>query len=127
MTQDEMKGFGEHTSRYFKKTIKNGKKSFNIQNARILDYSSAHPAEVWVKYGAEDEEWSKFEIMKKSTRELTLPSSSKHSGMLPLKPAKVTDVKFLVESYVPQEFRSFYDSIFGSEDVSSETEESECD
>ena len=50
MPQAEIKAFGDHTSSYFKKSIKSGKKSLNVQNVWILDYSSSHPNEIWVKY-----------------------------------------------------------------------------
>ena len=36
-------------------------------------------------------------------------------------------MKQLVKNYVPSEFQSFYDSITGCDDVTLETEESECD
>ena len=52
-----------------------------------------------------------------------LPTGQKYSALLPVKQTKVDDVL----QYVPSEFISFYSSIAGSDEVSSETEESEED
>ena len=38
-----------------------------------------------------------------------------------MKQSKITDVRKLVEKYVPQEFHQFYSLIAGDEEVSSET------
>lgn len=53
-----------HFSTFLKKTIKNYEKQpLNISNARVLEYSSTHRTEVWVKYRP-DGEWRKFPILK---------------------------------------------------------------
>jgi hypothetical protein len=49
----------------------------------------------------------------------------KYTEPLPVKPAKISDVKTLVQKYVPAEFHEFYEILIGNEDVTSETEESE--
>jgi len=93
MTQDGMKSFGEHTSHYFKKTIKMG---IGLSIYRMLGF--------WIilvfiqlQFGSSTvQKMSKFEIIKKLTRELSLRYSSKYSGMLPLKPGKVADAKVLI-------------------------------
>ena len=47
---------------FFSKTARVNNKSLNIQRAMVLDYSNKHAAEVWVKYGIEeDESWSNRE------------------------------------------------------------------
>ena len=56
------KDFGVHLCPFFKKTVRAGKQPFNIQKVRILDYSSSHPTQVWVKYEAEDEDWTIVEL-----------------------------------------------------------------
>ena len=93
----------------------------------LLDYSSQHADEVWVKYGEPDEEWSKFKLEKRRIIVTTLPTGQKHSGLLPVKQTKVNDIRKLVDKYVPSQYVSFYDSITGNEEISSETEESEGD
>jgi len=50
-----MKGFGEHTSHFFKKTIINGNKSFKIY--KILEFWIILVLILQKFYGAEDEEW----------------------------------------------------------------------
>ena len=124
VTQEEVKSFGAHLLPFFKKSVKSGRKSLHIQHSRVLEYSRSHPQQVWVKYGNNEEEWTKF---KKNAKELTLPSGQKYAKPLPVKPAKLKDVKVLVEKYVPPEFHSFYTKFMGNEEASSETEESETD
>ena len=119
-----MKDFAGHLAPFFKKTIRSDSKSLNIQKVRIFDYSSSHPSEVWVKYGSEDELWTRFGVLKKNV--LTLPSAPKHASPIPIKEAKLKDVKSLVEKYVPFRFCSFYSLLMGG-DASSETDESETD
>ena len=123
MTQDMIHDYALHFPRFLKKTVKTGKKSLNIQRAMVLDYCSSHADEVWVKYGGADEEWSKFKLEKQRMRVRNLPTGQKYSALLPVKQTKVDDVL----KYVPSEFKSFYSSIAGSDEVSSETEESEED
>ena len=66
-----------HFSPFFKKTVKDhSKRPLRIQQARVLEYCSAHPTEVWIKYVPEGE-WYKFSILKhaclvpESTRQLS--------------------------------------------------------
>ena len=114
-----------HFSVFFKKNINAGKKKLNLQRAMILDYSSQHPGEVWVKYGDENEEWSQFTLEKRRHSAIrTLPTSQKHHTPLPIKQSKVSDIRKIVEKYVPTQYHSFYMSIRGDEDVSSDTAES---
>jgi hypothetical protein len=127
VVQEEVKDFGAHLMPYFKKSIRSGKKALRIQNSRVFDYSHSHSSLIWVKYGIEDEDWSKFDILKKNARDLTLPLGRKYTEPLPVKPAKISDVKTLVQKYVPAEFHEFYEILIGNEDVTSETEESESD
>ena len=115
-----------HLCPFFKKTVRAGKQPFNIQKARILDYSSSHPTQVWVKYGAEDEDWTIFELEKKGVT-VTLPTQPKYTYPIHIKPAKVRDVQKLVDKYVPSQYHSFYESLAGDEEASSETDESEED
>ena len=82
---------------------------------------------MWVKYGAEDETWSKFELEKRRVPVRSLPTVQKYSSPLPVKQSKVNDVRKLVMKYVPPEYRFFYESIKGNDEVSSETEESDED
>ena len=124
--QDMILNCATHLTTFFKKNVQASKKPLNIQRARILDYSSQHPSEVWVKYGSEDEEWSKFSLKKRSVIVRSLPSAQKYSRPLPVKQSKVSDLRKLAEKYVPPVFRPFFDSIRGSEDVSSETDESDA-
>ena len=113
-----------HFSPVFKKTVKAEGKGLNIQRAMILDYSNSHPSEVWVKYGDEDEEWSKFSPEKCSKVIKSLPTAPKYLHPLSVKQNKISDVHKLVDKYVPVEFQSFYKSIKGDDEVSSETEDS---
>jgi hypothetical protein len=50
---------------------------------------------------------------------------AKEHSLLPLKPSKVSDVKKLVDKYVPREYKPFYDAMHGNDEASSETDESE--
>lgn len=126
VNQDLVKDYSSHLSQYFKKSLRSGKKVFSIRKARILDYSSAHPTQVWVKYGAEEEEWAKFDVEKKGAT-ATLPSKPRYTRLLPVKPAKLRDVVKLVRKYVPSEHHPFYDALVGDDEVSSETDEGEED
>ena len=76
-----------HFSPFFKKTIKNNaKQSLNIQNARVLEYSSTHPTEVLVKYNP-DGEWHKFSILKRSVTPTLrrLATAQKYTEANPMK------------------------------------------
>ena len=46
----------------------------------------------------------------------------KYNGFVPVKATKAADVK---EQYVPQDFRSYYDSILLAADASSETDDND--
>lgn len=120
--QQEVKDFGSHLA-----PVKSGRKPLGIQNARIFDYSRSHSNQVWVKYGIEDEDWTKFDLLKKNAKDPTFPLDPKYIAPLPVKPAKVKEVQALVQKYVPTEFQAFYDILIRNEDVTSETEESETD
>ena len=103
VTQDMVKDFGVHLSPFFKKTVRAGKQPFNIQKVRILDYSSRHPTQVWVKYGAKDEDWTIFELEKKGVT-VTLPTQPIYTYPIHIKPAKVRDVQKLLDKYVPSQY-----------------------
>ena len=77
-----VKDFGVHLSPFFKKTVWAGKQPFNIQKAWILDYSSSHPTQVWVKYGAEDEDWTIFELEEKGGVTVMLPAQPKYTYLI---------------------------------------------
>ena len=101
----------DHLSPSFKKTIKNDEKQpLNISNARVLEYSSSHPTEVWVQYRP-DGEWRKFTILKRGGAIPSIPLLTKYTGLLAMKENKVTDLKKIVDKYVPTEFKSYYRSI----------------
>ena len=73
----------------------------------------------------EDEEWSKFSLLKaRSVTSLPPPSSVKYDREIPVKANKVADIQKIVQKYVPSEFQSFYNNIFSGDD-SSETDESD--
>ena len=115
-------------SPFFKKTVQAKKKALNIQRDMVLDYSSQHVTEVWVKYGSGEEgSGSKFQVEKRRIRIESLSTTQKYHSLLPLKQSKINNVHKPVDKYVPQEFHQFYSFIAGDEDISSETEESDED
>ena len=120
--------YANHFSQFFKKTVKSSKKKpLNIQKARVLDYATAHASEVWVKYTAEEAEWEKFEILKRGASP-TLPviDCQKYDAVVPVKENKAADLKKIVEKYVPEEFRAYYESsLLASSSATSETDYSE--
>lgn len=124
VSQGIVKDYVTHLAPFFKKSVRSGKQPLGIQKARVLEYADTHPSQVWVKYGGEDEQWVKFELEKKGAAP-TLPSEPKYTNPLPVKPTKVADVRKLVNKYVPTQYRSFYDAMYGDDEVSSETDESE--
>ena len=113
-----------HLSQSFKKTIKNtAKRALNISNARVLEYASTHPTEVWVKYSP-DGEWHTFSILKRGVTP-TLPqpaTSQKYKELVAMKEKKAIDLKKIVEKYVPTEFKGYYEAIMPSTEASSETD-----
>ena len=106
--------------------IKNAGKAFNIQRARVLDYSVDHVSVVWVKYTLmDDEEGNKFSLLKaRAVPSLPALSSVKYDRDIPVKANKVSDIQKIVLKYVPSEFQSFYGKILAG-DASSETDESD--
>ena len=124
VSQNMVKEYSLHFTPHFKKSVRSGKQPQSMQKARVFEYSETHASQVWVKYGGEDEQWSKFDLEKKGAAP-TLPFEPRYKKYLPVKPKKVADVQKLVDKYVPMEYRSFYDAMDANEDVSSETEESD--
>ena len=124
VSQNMVKEYSLHFTPHFKKSVRSGKQPLSMQKARVFEYSETHASQVWVKYGGEDEQWSKFDLEKKGAAP-TLPFEPRYKKYLPVKPKKVADVQKLVDKYVPMEYRSFYDAMDANEDVSSETEESD--
>ena len=101
-------------SEIFKKTPKViMKRSLEIRKVRILEYSSTHAAEVWVKYTMNDEEdWRKLSILKRSAVP-SLPvatESRKYSRYVHVKPTEAADLKTLAAKYVPDVLHAFYTS-----------------
>ena len=84
-----------------------------ICDARVLEYSSDHKNQAWIKYSlSAQEEWHKFTIEKRKSRgPLTFPTEPSYSELLPLSQAKVDDINKVVYKCVPREFRQFYDDI----------------
>ena len=65
ITQEMVKNYASELAPFFKKSVRSGKQPLSIQKARILEYSDTHASQDWVKYGGEDEEWTKFDLEKK--------------------------------------------------------------
>ena len=124
VSQDMVAEYTSHFMPSFKKMVRSGKRLLNLQKARVLEYSDTHASQVWVKYGGEDEQWVKFDLEIKGATP-TIPTEPKYHKLYPVKLTKAADVKKLVNKYVPEEYRSFYDCIHGNEDISSETDESD--
>lgn len=127
VTQNMVMKYSDHLLSFFKKTVSVNKKAFSIQRSRVLDYSSDHPEELWVKYSTQDETWTKYKILRGKQINITLPTEFKYHAPLPLKPSKVEDINNLVKKYVPTEYQVFYSLISTDEHASSETDESETD
>ena len=86
-----------------------------IREARVFEYSHDHANEVWVKYSLNEEDaWHKFNIEKRACANPTLPTDLAYSGLLPLSPEKLDDIKKVVYKYVPHEFRQFYDDLISA-------------
>ena len=128
VSQDMVLDFPTHFSQFFKKTVVSGGERMRIRDARMFEYSSDHPNEVWVKYSLSgNDEWGKFVIEKKRSGPPSLPSEKLYSGTLSLNPNKVDDLKKVVYKFVPREFRDFYDEIImanvSSPSTSSQTQD----
>ena len=123
VSQDMVVDYGK-LAPFFKKSIRSGKQALSMQKGRVFEYADTHASEVWVMYGGENEQWSKFAIGKKGAIPI-LPTEPKNTSLLPLKPSKVSDVMKLVDKYVPREYKPFYNAMHGSDEASSETNESE--
>lgn len=130
-TQSMFLDFFGHFSPLFKKVVgSSSKASLNIQKARVLEYSAAHASEVWVKYTVdEEEEWSKFQLLKShATASLPAPTYQKYKDKIPIKANKVVDIQKMVNKYVPEECRAFYDTLSSDqqcESAENDTEESD--
>ena len=102
------------------------KATFDIQKARVLDYSQDHVSEVWVKYSVSDEEeWRKFSILKR-VLVLTPSDQAKYDDYIAVASKKYADINKIVDQYVPEEFNEFYDTVAPAEDASLDTEDSDC-
>ena len=101
----------------------------SIRKARVIEYSVDHITEVWVKYG-EEEEWTKFSILKRrATARLPTPEQTKYNDHIPVKEAKAADTKEIVDKYVPEEYKQFYDVVLPSDGpgISSDTDDGDSD
>ena len=107
--------FQSHFTQFFKKTVTCKGERMMIREARVFEYSHDHANEVWVKYSLNEEDaWHKFNIEKRACANLTLPTDLAYSGLLPLSPEKLDDIKNVVYKYVPHEFRQFYDDLISA-------------
>ena len=63
-----------------------------------------------------------FPILKKGAK-ASLPSTAvrKYDGVLPVKESKAADVAKIVEKYIPDEYKDFY-NVYRDADVSSDTD-----
>ena len=99
-----------HFSSVFKKTVRQGKCSLDICKAHILEYSSTHVPEVWVRYTTDSsEDWRKFSISKSAAvPSLPAPTSSrKYGSSLQIKATKVADLQTPTAKDISDEHKIF--------------------
>ena len=129
VTQSLILNFSVNLAPFFKNVLKSTTKSaLNIQKARVLDYSTEHVDEVWVKYTSSDkEEWSKFRPLKASAvPHLPAIDMVKYAQKIPVKANKVADIMKIVEKYVPEQHQTYYRSLLSTtSDTETETDESD--
>ena len=82
-----------------------------------------------MKYTAcEEEEWSKFPLLKKgASASLPPPDETKYEGHLPVKASKAADVHKIVDKYVPESHKSFYDIVKADYSISDDETDEETD
>ena len=108
--------WSSHFSPFFKKVVKDhSKRPLRIQSARVIEYSTTHRDEVWIRYEP-DAEWFKFSIVKRNAiPSLPQPTTAqKYSTALPLKEKKIVDLKKIVDKYVPTEYKSYFEPILAT-------------
>ena len=98
-----------HFSHFLKVAKDNTKRPLHIQRARVIEYSNAHPTEVWIRYVPEGE-WYKFSIVKcNATPHLPEPANAqKYTAAVPLKDIKIKDLRKIVDRYVPLDYKGYY-------------------
>ena len=113
-----------HLSQFFKKVVKdNTKRPLHISRARVIEYSNAHPTEVWIRYVPEGE-WYKFSIVKRNaTPHLPEPANAKkYTAAVPLKDKKIKDLRKIVDKYVPLHYKGYYATFLDSESSSDDAD-----
>ena len=103
--------FQRHLALFFKKNPKDGRDGLRLRDARVLEYSD--PKHVKVKYSMSSLECPRNFILDKpgSTVVPSLPSEPMYTTQLPIRAAKLKDLKNLSEKYLPQEYIGFYERL----------------
>ena len=136
VTQAEVFDFTKCLSTYLKKTVTSkSKEKLRMRSVRILDYSKEHVNEVWAKYSMkESDSRENFVVEKCSVKRIAFPQAPAYTAFHPLKPAKIADLRKIVNNFVPEEYKMYYQQILsacessetysGQESGSSDTESS---
>ena len=121
VSQELVYDFQSHLMPFFKKSVPR----MRVHDVRVFEYALSHQNEVWVKYSlAAADEWHRFIVEKKKSPGPSFPIAPCYSGILPINPNKVDDLKKIVYKFVPREFRTFYDEII-EENVAGASSQSE--
>jgi len=91
-----------------------------------------HPYEVWMRRSFSSEEpWIKVRLIKTETSEnniIASPSAQLYHSQIPLKPAKLKDLRKIASQHVPPNHRGFYLCLRGEgEESDNDTEFSGSD
>ena len=110
VNQQMVYDFRSHNAKLFKNAYKSEGRKIRIRDTKVFQYSDSHPSEVWVRYSmSELAPWEKFSIEKPRAR-ITLPERVAYSGQLPIKSAKLDDLRKL-EKYIPPDYKHFYTNL----------------
>lgn len=118
--------YADHTKNLFKKNVTNRNKiKFSILSYRYMEYTDEG---LYASISVHSTAKGNFILQKSNTQlSLPLPSQNLYSGHLPIKPAKLKDIKDLSSKYVPSECLWYYIALQSSNIQNDTTDDSGSD
>ena len=100
-----------------------------LSKVKCLKYSTSDPLQVQVFENSQMHNEMRF-VIEKSNMSVRMPLVPAYNKPVPIKPAKLKDLKTIVDKFVPAQFRAFYEQRFNTNEPlheDSDSADSEAD
>lgn len=122
--------YQSHFVKYFKQSVTNKEKErLMLSKVKCLKYSTSDPLQVQVFENSQMNGEMRF-VIEKSNMSVRMPLVPAYNKPVPIKPAKLKDLKTIVEKFVPVQFRAFYEQRYNNNEPlleDSDSADSEAD